>query len=89
MHLRSLCGRKTCVSVHYPYALRPIGHKIQVSDISQWSNAWVNSFWQCNMQKTRAAAGTRKIRKLRIYYAICNANKCLANVFANLYCRRL
>ena len=37
----------------------------------------------------RAHAGTRKIRKLRIFYVICYTNKCLANVFANLYSRRL
>ena len=37
-------------------------------------------FWQCNMQKSRAPSGARKIRKLRIFYGICNTNKCLANV---------
>ena len=36
-----------------------------------------------------ALAGARKIRKLRVVYAICFTKKCLANVFTNLKSRRL
>ena len=41
----SLVGTTTCVSAQMP-TLRIGAKRPQVSDISQWKNAWVNSFWQ-------------------------------------------
>ena len=45
MQWRSLGGTTTCVSAQIP-TLRLGAKRPQVSDISQWKNAWVNSFWQ-------------------------------------------
>ena len=52
MQWRSLGETTTCVSAQIP-TLRIGAKRPQVSDTSQWKNAWVNSFWQDQIVHTR------------------------------------